>query len=146
MIADGRPEEDPTALDTIATRRLVDKYPVIVSRHFMVRIHALIKFVTNNQKVLRGRVTDYWWRIEFQNRASPHLHMVVWIENYPSFETEEGIRLVDEVCSCNLPSEEEDLERYEIVKESQIHRHTHTPSYVLSSQNGKMQTHQHHIM
>ena len=49
---------------------------------------------------------------------------MVWIENYPSFDTEEGLCLIDKVCSCKLPNEESPL--YDLVKKCQIHNHTAT--------------------
>lgn len=85
-----------------------------------------MKFIQNNDEVFGGKVKDFWWRIEFQNRGSPHLHMVVWIENHPAFDTEEGILLHDRNCWCKIPTEEEDPELFELVKKCQIHRHTPT--------------------
>src|SRR5258705_8800460 len=41
LIADGRLHEDPSQLD-IHDTRLIEKYPVIVSRHFMIRVDALM--------------------------------------------------------------------------------------------------------
>ncbi|KAG5863592.1 hypothetical protein JTB14_029204 [Gonioctena quinquepunctata] len=85
-----------------------------------------MKFIKNNDEVFGGKVKDHWWRIEFQNLGSPHLHMVIWIENHPEFDTEEGKLLLDRNCCCEMPTEGEDPELYELVKKCQIHRHTHT--------------------
>ena len=30
------------------------------------------------------KVKDYWWRIEFQHRGSPHVHGFFWFENASS--------------------------------------------------------------
>ncbi|CAG9799443.1 unnamed protein product [Chironomus riparius] len=126
LIADGRPNEDPASLDMFTTQILIEKYPVIVSRHFMIRVKALMRILKNNTDVFGGKMVDYWWRVEFQVRGSPHLHMVVWIEDHPSFDTPEGIEKIDRNCSCEIPEEGSDL--YELVMKSQIHRHTHTCS------------------
>ncbi|GFS72913.1 ATP-dependent DNA helicase [Nephila pilipes] len=82
--------------------------------------------IKRNPGFLGGQVVDHWWRIEFQNRGSSHLHLLVWIRNVPSFDTPEGIALIDKVVSCSYPSEEEDPEMYNLVSRNQIHRHTHT--------------------
>ena len=29
---------------------------------------------------LGGEVEDWFWRIEFQKRGSPHVHMLLWIK------------------------------------------------------------------
>ncbi|KAJ8869900.1 hypothetical protein PR048_028909 [Dryococelus australis] len=41
--------------------------------------------ITSNQDVFGGQVVDYWWRVEFQCRGSPHLHTVVWVKDHPNF-------------------------------------------------------------
>ncbi|KAG5685135.1 hypothetical protein PVAND_014329 [Polypedilum vanderplanki] len=103
LIADGRPDEDPSQISIDEVQRLIAIY-----------------------LVLGGKVIDYWWRIEFQKEGSPHLHLVVWIENLSSFETPEGIELIDQVVSCHYPSEQENPELHNLVKKNQRHQHTHT--------------------
>ncbi|KAG5666270.1 hypothetical protein PVAND_017605 [Polypedilum vanderplanki] len=126
LIADGRPDEDPSKINIDEVQRLIEIYPVVLSRHFSRRVKAFMKYIKKNARVLGGKVIDYWWRIEFQKRGSPHLHLVVWIENPPSFETPEGIELIDQVVSCHYPSEQENPELHNLVKKNQRHQHTHT--------------------
>ena len=52
-----------------------------------------------------------------------YTHLDVY-KRQPSFDSEEGLRRIDEICSCELPSEESDL--YELVMKCQIHLHTIT--------------------
>ncbi|GBN32811.1 hypothetical protein AVEN_85060-1, partial [Araneus ventricosus] len=61
-----------------------------------------------------------------ENCGSPHVHLVVWIDKAPSFESPEGLTYIDQVISCRLPSEEEDPDLRALVTRNQIHRHTHT--------------------
>ncbi|KAJ8874326.1 hypothetical protein PR048_025172 [Dryococelus australis] len=97
LIAENRPDQNPKDLDMIATQLLIERYPVVVSSHFMVRVNALIKYLRNNFEVLGGKLKEFWWRIKFLNRGSPHLHVVVWVENHPSFEIEVGIHQLYQV-------------------------------------------------
>ncbi len=30
-----------------------------------------------------GKVIDYFYRVEFQQRGSPHIHCLFWVENAP---------------------------------------------------------------
>ncbi len=124
LIQDNRGNEDPEKLDLNSVQKLIEKYPVVVSRCFMLRVRALLKLIQQNHTIFGGKVTDYWWRIEFQDRGSPHLHMVVWIKNHPSFDTPQGINMINKVCSCKLPETSSPL--YKIVSACQIHHHTKT--------------------
>lgn len=114
------------SLSIMEVQRLVEKNPIVISRQFMRRVQAIMTYLKADVNVLDGKLVDYWSRIEFQNRGSPHLHMVTWIENAPPFESLEGIKLIDNVVSCHYPSEEENQELHDLVKGNQIHRHTHT--------------------
>lgn len=45
LLADGRPEVDPESLDIYQTKNLIEQYPGVVSRHFMQKVDALMKFI-----------------------------------------------------------------------------------------------------
>ena len=64
---------------------LVKQYPGTVARHFMVRVNALLLFTKSNDHVLGSKMVDWRIRVEFQNRGSPHLHMLVWCDGIPDF-------------------------------------------------------------
>ncbi|KAJ8878103.1 hypothetical protein PR048_022570 [Dryococelus australis] len=53
--------------------------------------------VTSNHDVFGGQVIDYWRRVEFHYWRSSYLHMVVWVEDHPNFETQVGIQMIDRV-------------------------------------------------
>ncbi|GFY78070.1 helitron_like_N domain-containing protein [Trichonephila inaurata madagascariensis] len=121
LIAGGRLMDNPQDFDIKATQRLTEHCPFIVSRHFMYRFNAIMKFMLNKNQVLNSCITDYWWRIEFQNRGSPH---VVWVEGYTSFDTEERLHQLNQECSYDLPPETSEL--HDFIKKSQLHKHTYT--------------------
>lgn len=65
------------------------------------------------------------YRIEFQQRGSPHAHMAFWIEGAPHFETSSDKELQnfpDKYVSCSLPSDDEEL--CSLVKKLQTHVHS----------------------
>lgn len=69
-----------------------------------------------------GKVKDYFYRIEFQQRGSPHVHMVVWIENAPKYQEndeKEILDFVDHYLKCEK-NEDDDL------TELQVHKHSQT--------------------
>lgn len=34
-------------------------------------------------------MSDWFYRVEYQQRGSPHIHMMIWIENAPAFSEDE---------------------------------------------------------
>jgi hypothetical protein len=114
--------------------KLLHDYPVVASRQFNKRFKALMKFLSKNNKILGGKIKDYWYRVEFQKRGSPHIHMLVWIENAPSFASAEGIQFIDKVCSVSLPS---DPKLKELVTRLQVHSCTQTCFKKVSKKNIK---------
>ncbi len=69
---------------------LLREFPVAAARHFDRRFKAFLRYIYANNRVLGGKVVDHWYRVEFQARGSPHIHMLVWVENAPAFDTAEG--------------------------------------------------------
>ena len=65
LFADGRPDTEPDSHSIHERQVLVEKYPVDVSLHFMLRANALMKYIKANKEIFQ----DYWWRVEFQNRG-----------------------------------------------------------------------------
>lgn len=58
-----------------------------------------------------GIVKDFFYRTEFQQRGSPHIHMIVWIENAPKYHEnneQEIVNYVDNYLECET-NEENDL-------------------------------------
>ncbi|CAB3226547.1 unnamed protein product [Arctia plantaginis] len=124
LIADGRDVNQAENLSFPERLQLVQKYPVVVSRQFSVRVNALMRFLKRDPDCLGGPVVDFWYRIEFQNRGSPHLHMLVWCDNIPDFSTQEGIEVIERVVSCSLMPNDSVLQK--LIKDVQIHKHTAT--------------------
>lgn len=72
---------------------------------------------------LLGKIVDYFFRVEFQQRGSPHIRMLLWIENAPTYEasTKEEIQIfIDKHCTCSQNDDIPTLINY------QTHRHART--------------------
>ena len=70
---------------------------------------------------------NIFYRIEFQQRGSPHAHDVLWIKYAPNPESSQAeviTAFIDKYVSAALPSEEHDPELFTLV--SQLQRHTHS--------------------
>lgn len=122
LIADKDDDKDSKTVSAYEAQKLIEKYPVVLSCHFMIQVNAIMSLLKSDDTVhwvLGGSLVDHWWRIEFQNRGSPHLQMLTWIEGTPEFNTLEGIAQIDEVITC-------DSEKKAVVNSIQRHNHTIT--------------------
>ena len=100
--------------------------PVTAARHFDHRIDLFMKHILLNKNINPlGEITDFKYRIEFQQRGSPHVHMLLWETDAPDIESslEEDVqKFVDKHVSCALPVDNEDLTELLLL----VQRHTHS--------------------
>lgn len=57
--------------------------PVTAARHFDHRLQVFMRTIVLGNAHPIGFAQDFKYRIEFQQRVSPHAHMVIWIKNAP---------------------------------------------------------------
>ncbi|VDI00589.1 Hypothetical predicted protein [Mytilus galloprovincialis] len=105
--------------------------PVTPARMFDRRFKRFLKDVIMSDAQPIGHVIDYFYRVEFQQRGSPHTHCLFWIEDAPKFNEDEDdtvTEFVDKYITCKLPLETEDSELKDIVTTVQQHSKTHSKS------------------
>nr|XP_022298213.1 uncharacterized protein LOC111107339 [Crassostrea virginica] len=122
---------DPTTLDWSDKNEILRTNPVTVARMFEHRFHVFQTEVIFSKAEPIGKVTDFFQRVEFQQRGSPHMHCLYWIENAPKLDQdgEETVcDFIDKYVSCAVPSENEDEELRSIVLAVQQHSKKHSKS------------------
>ena len=106
--------------------RLIQNDPVTCARHFDFQVQQFIlKFLLRDCALL-GKIEDWYYRVEFQQRGSPHIHMLTWIEGAPKFgenSDEDVCRFVDNTISCSKPTDDCVLD--DLVSR-QVHNHSFT--------------------
>jgi len=97
--------------------------PVSVVRIFEQRFRAILDFMRYSQ--LFGEVTHYFWRLEFQSRGAPHVHMMLWIkdahvigENPPH----EVLAYIQKHITCEMPDQQKNPKLNELVRKFQMHK------------------------
>lgn len=102
--------------------------PVMAATHFDRRFRSLLKHVILGDEKQLGSVTDYFSRIEFQNRGSPHVHMFIWTDDLPdkiSAQTaSDFVSYIDRTIFSEILDEDTDPELYELVTKLQTHAHS----------------------
>ena len=84
--------------------KLVQKDPVTCSRYFDHQVQEFLNTILKSNCEPTGKLKDFFYRVEFQQRGSPHIHMLVLIENAPTKENnlvEEIVEFVDKHITCS---------------------------------------------
>ena len=101
LVSQGKPpmtEEQHKNMTWEQHCEIIMSNPVSAARIFEKRVHTFIKDVIMSEANPVGKVQDYFYRTEFQQRGWPHIHMVVWVENAPRFNEDpedEVIEFID---------------------------------------------------
>ncbi|XP_073795416.1 uncharacterized protein isoform X2 [Danio rerio] len=105
--------------------------PVTAMRMFEKRVEALMRDLIMSRAQPIGEVVDFFYRVEFQQRGSPHIHCLFWVKDAPQFETDQDqdvCDFIDKYISCKLPDPNQDPELHKIVTEVQMHSRNHSKS------------------
>ena len=106
--------------------RLIQSDPVTCARHFDYQINQFIQNFLLSTEAPLGKIADWFYRVEYQQRGSPHIHMLIWLENAPTFgEDFDGdvVSFIDKIITCEKPDGNPDLLA---LVNRQVHRHSDT--------------------
>ena len=106
--------------------RLIQSDPVTCARHFDFQFNTFLKDVLTSGLAPVGKVKDWFYRVEYQQRGSPHIHMLIWLEGAPVFgvdKDEHVVAYIDSIITCSKPDDNTEL--LDLVCR-QTHRHSHT--------------------
>ncbi|XP_062598648.1 uncharacterized protein LOC134260084 [Saccostrea cucullata] len=119
-------QEELDDLNWSEKSKLVKQDPVTCARFFDNRVQLFINTVLKSPHNPLGVVTDVFRRVEFQNRGSPHIHMLVWTSDAPKHKensNEEIEAYVDKYVTCGLHENDSQMKR---LVELQVHKHSKT--------------------
>ena len=106
--------------------RLIQSDPVTCARHFDYQVSQfLTRFLYSDAQPL-GNISDWFYRVEYQQRGSPHIHMLIWLKEAPVFGVDDDsvvTDFIDQIITCQWPVDNPELEK---LVNRQIHRHSHT--------------------
>jgi hypothetical protein len=104
---------------------LVNEDPVTCCIYFNKLVDVIMRMLQSKYKYNpfgKYRVVDYFLRIEFQHRGSPHAHILVWLDNDPREKVSENrpktLQLITDLCSVNADDVKPEIYA------NQVHRHT----------------------
>lgn len=106
--------EEASNLPSDERNRYLNQYPDMAVRHFYRRFIAFMTHIILGKSKPIGHVVDYFWRVEFQKRGSPHIHGLLWIKDAPDVnelsKTDEGRLKLAEFVDQNIHTRIKTLE------------------------------------
>ena len=115
-------DEEVNNLSWAERSALVQSDPVTCSRYFDYRVQQFIRTVLGNKPGALGQMSNYFYRTEWQQRGSPHIHMLVWCDQSPKFMTSTNAEItefIDSFVTCSASGDE-------AVVALQTHKHSRT--------------------
>ncbi|XP_078383840.1 uncharacterized protein LOC144666317 [Oculina patagonica] len=112
---------------------LIQTDPVTCARSFDHMVQLFIRDVLKSSAMPIGEIVDYFYRVEFQQRGSPHIHGLFWIKDAPQYEkspAEEIVSFVDKYVTCQKPDSSSEM--YDLVN---LHMHRHAKTCKKTGQN-----------
>lgn len=109
----------------ISTSTLCALDPVSVAEHFQRKFELFMEEVLLQDDGPLGKISHYAWRIEYQARGMPHVHMKLWVEGAPIHgrDSNEVIRqFIDKYVTCQLPDQGKDPVLHNLVLRKQLHK------------------------
>ena len=59
--------------------RLIQSDPVTCAQHFDYQFNQFLRYFLMSNAAPLGKVADWFYRVEYQQRGSPHIHMLIWM-------------------------------------------------------------------
>ena len=104
---------------------LISSHPAACARYFHNRVQKFFKYVLHSPQSPFGHLEDFFYRIEFQHRGSPHVHGLLWIKEAPKLDVNSDVEVctyIDSIIACTSNVSEEEHSYVQFQK----HHHSKT--------------------
>ena len=92
--------------------RLFQSDPVTCARHFDYQFNQFLRHFLMSNAAPLGKIADLFYQVEYQQRGSPHIHMLIWLEDTPVYGCDgdnEVTSFIDEIITCKMPNNDSEL-------------------------------------
>jgi Helitron helicase-like domain at N-terminus len=121
-------EQEAKDMEFMEKARLIRTDPITCALYFDHRFKELVKTWNSDDGPFKSyRIVRHYYRIEFQHRGSPHVHMILWLDDAPQYRTDNpdsNKNIVDFIDSI-ITTNGSDLQIVELIK-YQFHKCTKT--------------------
>ena len=96
------------------------------ARHFDYQFNQFLRHFLISSAAPLGKIADWFYRVEYQQRGSPHIHMLIWLEDAPVYRCNNDsdvTTFIDKIITCKKPNNDPELV---LLVNRQMHRHCQT--------------------
>ena len=105
--------------------QLIKDDPVTCAQYFDHKFREIFKLLKHKSGPFSPHsLLDYFVRVEFQHRGSPHVHCLFWLENVPNMNDSSNYSLIEEFIDQFISSETEVEGQLKDLIKLQQHKHT----------------------
>ena len=72
-------EQEVTQMSKAERNKIIKKYPIDVVNHLDALFRHIISGLKKNMSLGQYHIEDYFYRVEFQQRGSAHIHCLFWL-------------------------------------------------------------------
>jgi len=117
---------DHVDIDKMTPGKLCTCDPVSVCRHYHAKFFSILRnlILSKNNPVL-GPIEQYFWRVEYQMRGAPHIHLLLWVKSATVIgrdSNEDILSFILQYVTCSTPNELESPTLYKYVNTFQTHK------------------------
>ena len=120
----------PEDIDWSTYCNLINGNPVTACRMFQNRVLNFITELILSPAQPIGKISDFFYRTEFQSRGWPNIHCLFWCSNVPVFHSrsinQDFVHYVDKYITCSISEQDTDPELFEIVTNVQMNLKRHS--------------------
>ena len=116
-------DEEVKSMPFLERVKWINKNPAAVTIYLYDVFHRLMFEFILKTKVF-GKVSDYVVKVEFQQRGTPHIHLILWVEDAPTpgvDSDEKVVEFIDKYITSSIPRNENDP-LYHLVTTCQVHK------------------------
>ena len=106
--------------------RLIQSDPVTCARRFDYQFNQFLRHFLMSSAAPLGKIADWFYRVEYQQRGCPHIHMLIWLEDAPVYRCNNDsdvTTFIDKIITCKKPDNDPELV---LLVNRQMHRHCQT--------------------
>lgn len=92
--------------------RLIQSDPVTCARRFDYQVSQFLRNFLSSSAQPLGKISDWFYRVECQQRESPHIHMLIWLEGVPQFQVNSDSKVaefIDDIITRQKPTDNAEL-------------------------------------